>query len=81
MDRWWPRQHRLCVGSPLGHEAGPGSRRARIGPHVRKIGKEGDIAQRIFVRGIEEYIQRDFHRSQNDVDGLASGYLESIGIA
>jgi uncharacterized protein len=47
----------------------------------RKIDKRGDIAQRIFVRGIKEYIRRDFHPSQNDVDGLASGYLESIGIA
>lgn len=47
----------------------------------RKIDKRGTIAERIFVRGIKEYIRRDFHPSQNDVDGLASGYLASIGIA
>lgn len=47
----------------------------------RKIDRRGAIAQRIFLRGIKEYIRRDFHPSQNDVDGLASGYLKSIGIA
>jgi hypothetical protein len=47
----------------------------------RKIDKRGTIAERVFARGIKEYIRRDFHPSQNDVDGLASGYLSSIGLA
>jgi hypothetical protein len=47
----------------------------------RKVDKRGTIAERVFARGIKEYIRRDFHPSQNDVDGLASGYLEEIGIA
>ncbi len=47
----------------------------------RKVDTEGTIAQRVFLRGIKEYIRRDFHPSQNDVDGLASGYLKSMGIA
>jgi hypothetical protein len=47
----------------------------------RKVDREGTIAQRVFLRGIKEYIRRDFHPSQNDVDGLASDYLKAIGIA
>jgi predicted metal-dependent hydrolase len=47
----------------------------------RRVDTEGTIAQRVFLRGIREYIRRDFHPSQNDVDGLASGYLKSMGIA
>jgi hypothetical protein len=47
----------------------------------RKVDKRGTIAERVFARGIKEYIRRDFHPSQNDVDGLASSYLKSIGIA
>jgi len=47
----------------------------------RTIDKRGTIVQRIFGRGIKEYIRRDFHPSRNDVDGLASSYLEAIGIA
>jgi predicted metal-dependent hydrolase len=47
----------------------------------RKVDTEGTIAQQVFARGIREYIRRDFHPSQNDVDGLASNYLTSMGIA
>jgi len=42
--------------------------------------RRGAIVQRVFLRGIREYIRRDFHPSQNDVDGLAEGYLKSMGI-
>jgi predicted metal-dependent hydrolase len=47
----------------------------------RKVDRRGTIVQRIFARGIREYVRRDFHPSQNDVDGLAADYLTSIGIA
>ncbi len=48
----------------------------------RKVKRpEGTIAQRVFLRGILEYIRPDFHPSQNAVDGLASEYLTKMGIA
>ena len=47
----------------------------------RKADRRRTIAQRVFLRGIREYIRRDFHPSQNDVDGLARDYLTSLGIA
>jgi hypothetical protein len=47
----------------------------------RKVDRRGAIVKRVFARGIREYVRRDFHPSQNDVDGLAEGYLTSMGIA
>lgn len=47
----------------------------------RKVDRRGTIAQRVFARGIREYVRRDFHPSQSDVDGLAKDYLTSMGIA
>jgi predicted metal-dependent hydrolase len=47
----------------------------------RRVDRRGTIAQRVFLRGIKEYIRRDFHPSQNDIDGLASAYLTKMGIA
>ncbi len=48
----------------------------------RKVKRpEGTIAQRVFLRGILEYIRPDFHPSQNAVDGLATEYLTKMGIA
>ena len=47
----------------------------------RKVDKPGSIVDRVFLRGIREYIRRDFHPSQNDIDDLASSHLTSIGIA
>lgn len=35
----------------------------------------------VFVRGIREYLRRDFHPSQSDIDALANTYLESAGLA
>jgi uncharacterized protein len=42
---------------------------------------EGAIAKRVFIRGIREFIRRDFHPSQNAMDGLATEYLTKMGIA
>lgn len=47
----------------------------------RKVPRKGTILQRVFVRGIREYVRRDFHPSQNAIDGLAAEYLTSAGIA
>ena len=35
----------------------------------------------VFGRGIREYMKRDFHPSQKDIDGLAHSYLASAGLA
>ena len=35
----------------------------------------------VFARGIREYMRRDFHPSQSDIDGLASAYLASVGLS
>jgi predicted metal-dependent hydrolase len=34
----------------------------------------------VFVRGIREYLKRDFHPSQNRIDELAAEYIESVGL-
>jgi predicted metal-dependent hydrolase len=39
------------------------------------------ILQRVFLRGIREYVRRDFHPSQNDNYHLAAEYLAKAGIA
>jgi predicted metal-dependent hydrolase len=35
----------------------------------------------VLLGGIRQYLRRDFHPSQNDVDRLASEYLASVGLA
>ena len=47
----------------------------------RRLERQGSITQRVFVRGIREYVRRDFHPSQNAIDGLATEYLTKMGIA
>jgi uncharacterized protein len=51
-----------------------------------RIRRDGKVAHQrlgsksVFRRGILEYMRRDFHPSQADIDGLASEYLESVGL-
>jgi hypothetical protein len=35
----------------------------------------------VFARGIRAYLRRDFHPSEEDLDGLARDYLDSVGLA
>jgi predicted metal-dependent hydrolase len=42
-------------------------------------GRRGVIAE-IFVAGIREYLQRDFHPNQRDNLHLAKDYLASVGM-
>jgi predicted metal-dependent hydrolase len=58
-------------GTPLGDILG----------ELKSIREDHPVGERVFARGIREYVRRDFHPSDNDNDGLASGYLESAGIA
>jgi hypothetical protein len=39
------------------------------------------LTKRVFLRGIREYIRRDFHPSDNDNYALAAEYLASVGAA
>lgn len=43
--------------------------------------RERRIGRNVFLRGIREYLRRDFHPSQADTDSLASQYLASVGLA
>jgi predicted metal-dependent hydrolase len=47
---------------------------------ARSEGERGGIAQRVFLRGIREYLRRDFHPSQHDNYHLAADYLRSAGL-
>jgi predicted metal-dependent hydrolase len=50
--------------------------------HASEMNREqGPITDRVFLRGIREYIRRDFHPSQNDNYGLARDYLAEAGMA
>jgi uncharacterized protein len=44
---------------------------------VRERRQKGSV----FVRGLRDYLRRDFHPSQSDVDRLATEYLQSAGLA
>ncbi|APR82169.1 Hypothetical protein A7982_07518 [Minicystis rosea] len=45
-----------------------------------RIARERRKVSDVFVRGIREYLRPDFHPAQNDIDGLASAYLASVGL-
>jgi predicted metal-dependent hydrolase len=50
--------------------------------HARELNREeGPLPDRVFVRGIREYIRRDFHPSQNDNYRLAREYLVEAGMS
>jgi uncharacterized protein len=44
------------------------------------LGRRG-LLRRVFVRGIRDYMRRDFHPLDRDLDGLARRYLEEAGLA
>ncbi len=48
---------------------------------LRELRKEDPIIQRVFLRGIREYLRRDFHPSQNDDAHLASTWFAARGMA
>jgi predicted metal-dependent hydrolase len=51
--------------------------RRRLKVFERSVPRDRDV----FLRGIREYLRRDFHPSQMDVDHLADAYLASVGLA
>jgi uncharacterized protein len=57
-----------------------GMKRGRPLREVRQMREHGNIGQRVFLRGIRQYIRRDFHPSQNDTSPLAEAYLASAGM-
>jgi predicted metal-dependent hydrolase len=46
-----------------------------------QLQREIPLHRRVFLRGIREYVRRDFHPSQNDNYALAREYLERAGMA
>lgn len=47
----------------------------------RQYVKQHRAGRDVFLRGIREYMRRDFHPSQSDTDRLADEYLASVGLA
>jgi predicted metal-dependent hydrolase len=67
----------LATATLLAQERGLS--RARLGGDWR-IARAAQL-RRLFLRGIRQYLRRDFHPSQNDLEGLAADYLASAGLA
>ena len=40
----------------------------------------GSIVTAVFALGVRQYLRRDFHPSQNDLDALAEAYLREAGL-
>jgi hypothetical protein len=53
----------------------------KLGRDVWLIAGRRGIFSRVFVKGIREYIRKDFHPSKQDLDHLAARYLEEAGLA
>jgi len=53
------------------------ARQARLQRNPEAKGAVRDV----FLRGIREYLRRDFHPSQSDIDALAETYLAQAGLA
>jgi hypothetical protein len=47
----------------------------------RAVRERNPIGRKVFARGIREYLARDFHPAQNDLDALAHDYLAGAGLA
>lgn len=58
-----------------------GMERGRPLREARQMRQQRSIGNRVFLRGIRQYIRRDFHPSQNDTSPLAEAYLASAGMA
>jgi uncharacterized protein len=75
----------LCLGgfwiaattTLLAQEPGLGLSRLRKDARQARANLGDDS---VFRRGIREYMRRDFHPSQSDIDHLAADYLESVGL-
>ncbi len=50
------------------------------GEKMRAMQPRDSLAKRVFMRGIREYMRRDFHPSQNDNGPLATAYLAEAGL-
>jgi len=48
---------------------------------MRAMRREDPIIRRVFVRGIRQYLRRDFHPSHNDDAHLAASWFEAHGMA
>lgn len=48
---------------------------------LTQLRKDDPLIQRVFVRGIREYLRRDFHPSQNDDAELAATWFAAHGMA
>ncbi len=48
---------------------------------LKELRKQDPILQRVFLRGIREYLKRDFHPSQNDDAHLAATWFAARGMA
>jgi hypothetical protein len=46
---------------------------------LKRLGGDNPIGKKVFLRGIREYLRRDFHPWDNDNLRLAQAYLESVG--
>jgi predicted metal-dependent hydrolase len=46
-----------------------------------KAAQEKERDEGVFLRGLSDYMKRDFHPSQNDVDKLATDYLTAAGLS
>jgi predicted metal-dependent hydrolase len=53
----------------------------RIRGEMKALRKEDPIIKRVFLRGIREYLRRDFHPSQNDDAHLAPAWFAAHGMA
>lgn len=56
-----------------------GTWRVRVRPGA--VLRDHSIVRHVFLRGIREYLRRDFHPSDNDTFHLAEAYLAGAGIA
>ncbi len=53
----------------------------RIRGEMKELRKQDPIIKRVFLRGIREYLRRDFHPSQNDDGHLAEAWFAAHGMA
>ena len=52
----------------------------KLGAMRRQSRRQGIIIE-VFMRGIAEYLRKDFHPDHNDNYALAQAYLQSAGLA
>jgi hypothetical protein len=63
----------------LRHDARAG---VNVWGHAKKRPlRHHSIGTNLFLRGILQYIRRDFHPAQKEIDGLAARYLAQAGLS